>query len=467
VQAARAEIESSLSGALQQSESILRHMDNLHQRRALELKPVAAGERLQDSLTYGTIPVVAAWNSAALLARSRGYEFIVATRPGLPARNPENQRAGHDAVFAAFAAGAAEYRGFDAASQSVTVARPVRILPSCLQCHGDPATSRTGDGRDATGTMMEGMKEGDIKGAFIFKAKMPDTSRAAIESGAAAILVLLIVIGISLWLSRRWLSKPLRAAATALREGSERMVAVSGEVASSAQLVADGANSQAAAVEQTSASTHEMRSIVEGVTDRAQQAHELMRDTRSGIEAANQSLGEMGEALRSICDSGSQVAKIMKVIHEIAFQTNLLALNAAVEAARAGEAGAGFAVVADEVRKLAGRCSQAATETASLIEAAIDRTRHGERCLGQVSSSISLVTQKGNGMGQLMEELATASLEQREGTNQIARAIAEIERVVQQNAAAAEQGASSGQELKGSATSVQGVVRDLEVLIGA
>jgi methyl-accepting chemotaxis protein len=68
-------------------------------------------------------------------------------------------------------------------------------------------------------------------------------------------------------------------------------------------------------------------------------------------------------SMKDINTSSDKVAKILKVIDELAFQTNILALNAAVEEARAGEADRGFAVVADEVRNLAQRSAQGSKDS--------------------------------------------------------------------------------------------------------
>lgn len=43
---------------------------------------------------------------------------------------------------------------------------PLYIEEACLQCHGDPANSPTGDGRDISGHMMEGYKLRELRGGI-------------------------------------------------------------------------------------------------------------------------------------------------------------------------------------------------------------------------------------------------------------------------------------------------------------
>ncbi len=103
---------------------------------------------------------------------------------------------------------------------------------------------------------------------------------------------------------------------------------------------------------------------------------------------ANARLEGMLASIRGIADSSAQLSSMIQVIEEIAFQTNTLALNAAVEATRAGEAGMGFAVVAEEVRNLAQRSAQAARDTATLIEEAIEKSTVGSRNPDQGAESM-------------------------------------------------------------------------------
>ena len=117
----------------------------------------------------------------------------------------------------------------------------------------------------------------------------------------------------------------------------------------------------------------------------------------------NQSLDRMVEQMKEIGNSSNKIARIIKVIDEIAFQTNILALNAAVEAARAGEAGLGFAVVADEVRNLAQRCAQAARDTAGLIEDSIATSRDGNARLDQMAGDVRAMTENATQVKSLVD----------------------------------------------------------------
>jgi methyl-accepting chemotaxis protein len=159
--------------------------------------------------------------------------------------------------------------------------------------------------------------------------------------------------------------------------------------------------------------------------------------------------------------------RIVKVIDEIAFQTNILALNAAIEAARAGEAGLGFAVVPDEVRSLAQRSSQAAKDTAGLIEESMTKSNGGKVKLGEVAAAIRSITESASQVKRLVDEVHLGSEEQARGIDQISKAITQIEQVTQQTAASAGESASASEELNAQAENVRSIVEQLTVLAGA
>jgi len=160
-------------------------------------------------------------------------------------------------------------------------------------------------------------------------------------------------------------------------------------------------------------------------------------------------------AMDDINDSSGKIAKIIKIIDEIAFQTNILALNAAVEAARAGEAGMGFAVVADEVRSLAQRSAQAAKDTALLIEDSVSKSVAGKTKLSGVATSIERISVEFTSIGTLVDEVSHGSKEQSIGIEQISRALSQMEKVTQTTAASAQQTASAAEELNAQSVSMK------------
>jgi methyl-accepting chemotaxis protein len=154
-------------------------------------------------------------------------------------------------------------------------------------------------------------------------------------------------------------------------------------------------------------------------------------------------------AMASIRTSTEGTSQIIKDINEIAFQTNLLALNAAVEAARAGEAGRGFAVVAEEVRSLALRSKQAAARTESLIRDSLRQANEGEGTSRHVAERLGAIVTAVEKTTAIVAEIAASSREQADGISGVMRAVSEMDKVTQQNAASAEQSSSAATELSG------------------
>ena len=137
----------------------------------------------------------------------------------------------------------------------------------------------------------------------------------------------------------------------------------------------------------------------------------------------------------------------------------MLALNAAVEAARAGEQGRGFAVVAAEVRNLAQRSASAAREIKVLIQDSVEKVQNGTdlvnksgQTLGEIVTSVKRVTD-------IVAEIAAASKEQLVGIEQVNKAVAQMDRVTQANAAQTE-------EMSGTAGMLLSHAEQLAELVG-
>jgi methyl-accepting chemotaxis protein/methyl-accepting chemotaxis protein-1 (serine sensor receptor) len=247
--------------------------------------------------------------------------------------------------------------------------------------------------------------------------------------------------------------------------GAEQVASAATQVSAVSQSLAQASSEQAASLEETSASGHDLASMTRKNVEHTQQASESVLETDRQLKLANHTLGNMVGSMEEINTSSKKISKIIKVIDEIAFQTNILALNAAVEAARAGEAGMGFAVVADEVRNLAQRCAQAARDTAALIEESIQTVDGGSAKLAQVVSAIEGIAQQAGSVKDLMGSVRDGSQEQSRNIDQISAAVAQMQKVTQNTAASAEQGAAASQELTAHAQSMRSSVNELQMLV--
>ncbi|MEW6184193.1 MAG: methyl-accepting chemotaxis protein [Thermodesulfobacteriota bacterium] len=281
-----------------------------------------------------------------------------------------------------------------------------------------------------------------------------------------SMVLALAAVGFLTFLFTRFITQPLNEVMVRLRENSDHVALALGQVFSAGQSLAQGASSQAEGLEQAAASMEKMSSMTKQNADHAQQAKILMKDTSLVVDEAHLSMRELNESMKGISSAGEETGKIIKTIDAIAFQTNLLALNAAVEAARAGEAGAGFAVVAEEVRTLAMRTAEAAKNTTTLIEDTITKVKSGSERVRKTNDTFEKVAGGARKAAELVIGISSASNEQAQGIERINQAILSMERVVERNAASAQESASASAEMNTLALQMRTLVQRMDEIIG-
>ena len=152
----------------------------------------------------------------------------------------------------------------------------------------------------------------------------------------------------------------------------------------------------------------------------------------------------IAELIIELTDYIKQIGSTVNIVENISEQTNMLALNAAVEAARAGEYGKGFAVVAGEIRKLADESKQATTKittlvseieqtTSSTIMATEDGTKeieNGVKYASGISDNITVLVDKIKDLGNDLNEVLNASVEQQGITNDVLEVIENMQKSI-------------------------------------
>lgn len=229
-----------------------------------------------------------------------------------------------------------------------------------------------------------------------------------------------------------------------IQKSVEELNTASNSLSTGSQSVAQGANTQAANAEEVSSAMEEMSANVDSNAERVRNSQELS-------QRLSERLNELGKQSRDSLDSVETISSKILIIREIATQTNILALNAAVEAARAGEHGRGFSVVAAEVRKLAERSNEAANEIVGLSAQSREATKKSHATLDIILPDM----ERTHG---IMDEITSASDEQRSGIAQINSAIFQLNEVIQHNASASQEMSASAEKLASEATRLKDVI---------
>jgi methyl-accepting chemotaxis protein len=272
----------------------------------------------------------------------------------------------------------------------------------------------------------------------------------------------------------RRLMKALDGMTTVLREvvtevvhSAHAVASRSGELARGHSDLARRTEEEASALQQTASSLEELTSTVAQNADSARKASQVAAEAREVALKGGELVGQVVATMNGIAESSHRVSDIIATIDGIAFQTNILALNAAVEAARAGEEGRGFAVVAAEVRALAQRSATAAREIKALIAESVGKVEAGAQLVDSAGRTMSGIVASITTVSRLISDIALASSEQNDGLAQVNTAVAQMDQVVQQNAALVDRAHAATQDMDQRAEHLLGLVSRFQLERGA
>jgi methyl-accepting chemotaxis protein len=465
--------------------------------------------------TLNQVPVVAAWSVAQQYAEKNGMTFHT---PSLTPRNAKNQPDEFDRrALEAFQRdrGLTEYseRAAENGEEYMRFAQPVRLTRDCLLCHGDPKGEK-----DPFGYAKEGMKEGDLRGAFVVRAStvalVADARSDAIGLFIAALLTVLFAGTVLFVLLRKLVTKPLSAAVEmanciaakdlvrpdlpvdsedeigqathALNTMKNTLREVIHSISESVQHVASASEELSATSQQISANSEETSAQASTVSNAAQQVNENLHSVATGAEEMSATIQSIasnaqeaakvaGNAVRTaeqtnatvskLGESSAEIGQVIKVITSIAQQTNLLALNAAIEAARAGEAGKGFAVVANEVKELAKQTAKATEDISQKITAIQGDTKGAVEAIGAITGVISQINDISSTIATAVEEQSATTNEMSRNVMEAAKGSGEITQNIQGVAEAAHGTSSSAQESQKAANELAELAAQLRKLV--
>ncbi len=240
-----------------------------------------------------------------------------------------------------------------------------------------------------------------------------------------------------------------------IRSDSSLVALTGSDLASAADQLSHRTVEQAASIEESAATVHEVSTAVRANAQRAVEVDGNAREMLANADQGSKLMGQAVKKMEEINESSQKVNDIVSVIDGIAFQTNILALNAAIEAARAGEAGRGFSVVAAEVRALAQQSAESAQAIRDLIAQSGGHVAEGVAHIATINTTLTTLVRQARLVAEDMTQIAQSTSEQSDALGQMSIAVGSLEEITHRNAAMVQDSQAATSQLQDRANKLR------------
>lgn len=214
----------------------------------------------------------------------------------------------------------------------------------------------------------------------------------------------------------------MRTLLESIRDHVQGLATASEKLDETAYHFAEGAQSQAASIEQISVTIEEISSGMDNIAHESNGQNEILsvlflkqdeltnmigqtkEEISSELDVAaslsslavtgTDSLHAMNNGMEKIKTSVTDMYNAIQIVNSISDQINLLSLNATIEAARAGSSGRGFAVVASQISRLSEETAKSIRDMDILVKSNDAEMRKGEGRVNEAISSLSSIIDK-------------------------------------------------------------------------